>query len=386
MNSAKQLNAVDHLPAQSVSHFSGHSLRLDQILHRFGEMVALQDINLDIQPGEFVSLLGPSGCGKTTLLRIISGFITPTSGKVLIDNQSVAGLTASQRGVGIVFQNYALFPHMTVWDNVAYGLRAKGLARGKVSNKVGEMLELVQLGHLAKRYPSELSGGQQQRVAISRALAVEPKLMLLDEPFSALDKNLRLDMQIEIRRLLSEQGVTAVLVTHDQEEAMSMSDRIAVLSNGEVHQFDSPSQVYDHPATLFVSSFVGTCNHLSSQVVGREPGVYVVEVPGGGQFKVSHEASLAPNTEALFAVRPENLRVETSPGPYRLPGTVEICIPLGSLMTYEVRIVPDTTIKVTQQRLAGNRALQRGEKVYLEPVSPSACVLFPTASSGQSAA
>lgn len=379
MNSVKQLSTVDRPLVQAASQ-AGHNLKLDQIMHRFGEMVALRDINLDIQPGEFVSLLGPSGCGKTTVLRIISGFITQTAGKVLIDNQSVAGLTVSQRGVGIVFQNYALFPHMTVWDNVAYGLRAKGLSRGRVSNKVGEMLELVQLGHLAKRYPSELSGGQQQRVAISRALAVEPKLMLLDEPFSALDKNLRLDMQIEIRRLLSEQGVTAILVTHDQEEAMSMSDRIAVLLDGEIHQFDSPSQIYDHPATLFVSSFVGTCNHLSSQIVGRESGNYVVKLPGGGQVKVAHGVSLAPDTEALFAVRPENLRLEPHPGPYRIPGTVEICIPLGATITYEVSIAPNKAIKVTQQRIAGTRSLQKGEKVYLEPVSPSACALFPAAS------
>lgn len=385
MNSVKHLSAVDRSPVQSVSH-AGYSLSLERIMHRFDELIALKNIDLDIQPGEFVSLLGPSGCGKTTLLRIISGFITPTAGKVLIDGQSVVGLTASQRGVGIVFQNYALFPHMTVWDNVAYGLRAKGLSRGRVSNKVGEMLELVRLSHLAKRYPNELSGGQQQRVAISRALAVEPKLMLLDEPFSALDKNLRLDMQIEIRRLLGEQGVTAILVTHDQEEAMSMSDRIAVLLDGEIHQFDSPSQVYDRPATLFVSSFVGTCNQLPSQVVGKEAGAYVVKVSGGGQLKVAHEASLAPNAEALVAVRPENLRVETRPDLYRLPGTVEICIPLGSLMTYEVRIAPDTAIKVTQQRLAGTRSLQKGEQIYLEPVSPSACVLFPTTASEQPAA
>lgn len=381
MESVEQFTSVTApSPAQATQTSSGHSIALEQIVHRFGEMIALHDINLNIQPGEFVSLLGPSGCGKTTLLRIIAGFLTPSSGQISIDGQSVAGLSASQRGVGIVFQNYALFPHMTVWDNVAYGLRAKRIANGKVANKVGEMLELVQLGHLAKRYPSELSGGQQQRVAIARALAVEPKLLLLDEPFSALDKNLRLDMQIEIRRLLNKQGVTAILVTHDQEEAMSMSDRIAVMSQGTIHQFDAPSQIYDQPATLFVSTFVGTCNLLPSQLIARDASDYLVQVPGGGRLRVAPNTALPSASNCLLAVRPENLRVQTQPGIHRLPSTVEMCLPLGSVMAYEVQLSPDTKIKVTQPRVPGARSLERGEQIYLELVSPHACSLFPAAS------
>jgi putative spermidine/putrescine transport system ATP-binding protein len=376
------MESVEHIgsiaapaPVSTLKH-AGHSLALEQIMHRFGEMVALQDINLEIRPAEFVSLLGPSGCGKTTLLRIISGFLTPSSGTILIDGQSVSTLSPNERGVGIVFQNYALFPHMTVWDNVAYGLRAKRVSRSKVNTKVGEMLELVQLGHLAKRYPSELSGGQQQRVAIARALAVEPKLMLLDEPFSALDKNLRLDMQIEIRRLLSEQGVTAILVTHDQEEAMSMSDRIAVMSQGEIHQFDTPTQIYDQPASLFVSTFVGTCNLLPSKVVGREAGDYWVEVPGGGRLRVASPTSLHPEANLLLAVRPENLRIQTQPGANRLPSTIGMCLPLGSVMVYEVELTPTQKIKATQPRIPGIRPLERGDQVHLELVSPQACSLF----------
>ncbi len=353
---------------------------LEQILHRFGDMTALKDINLNIRPGEFVSLLGPSGCGKTTLLRIIAGFLTPSSGQILIDGQSVTGMSASQRGVGIVFQNYALFPHMTVWDNVAYGLRAKRIAKGKVANKVGEMLDLVQLGPLAKRYPSELSGGQQQRVALARALAVEPKLLLLDEPFSALDKNLRLDMQIEIRRLLNKQGVTAILVTHDQEEAMSMSDRIAVMYQGTIHQFDAPSHLYDQPATLFVSTFVGTCNLLPSKLIAQDASDYLVQVPGGGKLRVSPTSALPADGDCLLAIRPENMRVQTQPGTHRLPSTVEMCMPLGSVMAYEVQIAPGTRIKVTQPRVPGARELEQGEQIYLELVSPQACSLFPAAS------
>lgn len=379
MESVEQIELTASRPsAKMLPDREGHTLTLEQIVHRFADMIALKDINLNIRPSEFVSLLGPSGCGKTTLLRIISGFLKPSSGQIRIDGQPVVGLSPNQRGVGIVFQNYALFPHMTVWDNVAYGLRAKRVANAKVNPKVGEMLELVQLSHLAKRYPSELSGGQQQRVAIARALAVGPKLMLLDEPFSALDKNLRLDMQIEIRRLLREQGVTAILVTHDQEEAMSMSDRIAVMSQGEIHQFDTPSQIYDQPGTLFVSKFVGTCNLLPAKIIGRDGTDCLVQVAGGGRLLIT--ASGNGSDDLLLGIRPENLRIQTQPGTHRLTGTVEISVPLGAVIVYEVRIAPDTKIKVTQPRIPGAAPLEPGDSVYLELISPQACSLFPPTS------
>ncbi len=358
----------------------GHSLSLTQVMHQFGSFVALKDINLAIKPGEFISLLGPSGCGKTTLLRIISGFIDPTAGSVLIDGQSVRGMSPSQRGTGIVFQNYALFPHMTVWDNVAYGLRAgRKLVKRQIATRVGEMLEMVQLGHLAKRVPSELSGGQQQRVAIARALAVEPRIMLLDEPFSALDKSLRLDMQIEIRRLLGERGITAILVTHDQEEAMSMSDRIAVLSGGEIHQFDSPSNLYDRPATHFVSSFVGTCNHLPAQVLGRSEAGYVVRVTGGGELHVTHDQPLVPQSDVTLAIRPENLRIQPQASRYSLTGTVAMCLPLGSFTTYDVTLTDQVHLKLTQPRTIGTQPLEPGDQVHLDLVAPHACSLFAAA-------
>ncbi|MBW4465166.1 MAG: ABC transporter ATP-binding protein [Pegethrix bostrychoides GSE-TBD4-15B] len=375
MESVERIESLASRPEVQVLANPGHSLVLEQVIHRFGEMVALKDINLEIRPGEFISLLGPSGCGKTTLLRIIAGFLKPSAGQISIDGQPVVNLSPNQRGVGIVFQNYALFPHMSVWDNVAYGLRAKRLSNVNVNTKVGEMLDLVQLGHLAKRYPSELSGGQQQRVAIARALAVGPKLMLLDEPFSALDKNLRLDMQIEIRRLLSAQGVTAVLVTHDQEEAMSMSDRIAVMSQGEIHQFDSPTQIYDQPKTRFVTTFVGTCNLLPAQIVGRDGADVLVQVAGGRLLVQS--ASLPSEQDLLLAIRPEHLRIQLQPGAHRLSGTVELCLPLGSFMVYEVRIDAATKLKVTQPRSPGVSPLEAGTEIYLELVSPQACSLFP---------
>ena len=378
MQSVQTTPSPAHLAATAtLADATGHSLTLSQVMHQFGSFMALRDINLEIQPGEFVSLLGPSGCGKTTLLRIISGFLDPTAGNVLIDGKSVTGLSPSERGTGIVFQNYALFPHMTVWDNVAYGLRAgRKMSRGQVANRVGDMLDMVQLSHLAKRVPSELSGGQQQRVAIARALAVEPRIMLLDEPLSALDKGLRLDMQIEIRRILSARGITAIMVTHDQEEAMSMSDRIAVLSGGEIHQFDSPSNLYDRPATQFVSSFVGTCNHLPGEVLGRVDKGYLVKVPGG-ELEVASDHALTPQNQITVAIRPENLRVQSQSHRHTLAGTVAMCLPLGAMMTYDVALGSDLHIKLTQPRTLGTQPLVPGDQIHLDLVSSDACSVFP---------
>src|SRR5437762_30424 len=243
----------------------GHRLQLDNITQRFGDFVAVENIDLDVSGGEMVALLGPSGCGKSTLLRIVSGFIRQTQGRVLFDGQAVDHLSPSRRGVGIVFQNYALFPHMTVAENVAYGLQAHRWPREKIAPRVAEMLALVHMSEFAARKPRQLSGGQQQRVALARCLAIDPKVLLLDEPFGALDKNLRLDMQIEVKRLVRESGVTTILVTHDQEEALSMADRIAVMSRGVIEQVSTPTEIYDAPKTLFVNEFVGTTNVFSGE-------------------------------------------------------------------------------------------------------------------------
>ena len=251
----------------------GHQLRLDGITQHFNEFVAVSDINLDVAGGELVALLGPSGCGKSTLLRIISGFIRQTEGRVLFDGQPVDHLPPSQRGVGIVFQNYALFPHMTVAENVAYGLQARKWPREKIAPRVAEMLELVHMSEFAQRKPRQLSGGQQQRIALARCLAIDPKVLLLDEPFGALDKNLRLDMQIEVKRLQRESGMTTILVTHDQEEALSMADRIAVMSRGRIEQVSPPTEIYDEPKTLFVNEFVGTTNVFAGEFVSKGCGL-----------------------------------------------------------------------------------------------------------------
>src|SRR5947207_9151563 len=246
---------------------TGQTLIIDAVTQRYGSFRAVDNITLDIKAGELVALLGPSGCGKTTLLRIIAGFIVQSEGHIIVGESMIDDLPPNRREVGIVFQNYALFPHMTIAENIAYGLAARGVGGREQQARVKDMLALIQLDHIADRYPKQLSGGQQQRVALAPALAVKPNILLLDEPFGALDKNLRLDMQIEIKRIQRLAGTTTILVTHDQEEALSMADRVAVLNQGRLEQYAPPTEVYDNPNSLFVNTFVGTANVLSGKLV-----------------------------------------------------------------------------------------------------------------------
>ncbi|MBI4367648.1 MAG: ABC transporter ATP-binding protein, partial [Deltaproteobacteria bacterium] len=291
----------------------GHELRLEGITQNFGDFVAVHDINLDVAGGELVALLGPSGCGKSTLLRIISGFIRQTEGRVLFDGQPVEHLSPSQRGVGIVFQNYALFPHMSVAENVAYGLQARKWPRNKIAPRVDEMLALVHMTEFAQRKPRQLSGGQQQRIALARCLAIDPKLLLLDEPFGALDKNLRLDMQIEVKRLQRESGVTTILVTHDQEEALSMADRIAVMSRGNIEQVSTPTEIYDKPLTLFVNKFVGTTNVFAGEFANTSGGPRVM-LANGVNLNIPPFSLFSNGSKVAVSIRPEQLRIVSADG------------------------------------------------------------------------
>ncbi|MBI2155705.1 MAG: ABC transporter ATP-binding protein [Candidatus Rokubacteria bacterium] len=352
----------------------GHTLTLDGVTHRFGPVVAVRDVTLEIKAGELVCLLGPSGCGKTTLLRVIGGFLRQSAGCVLIDGAPVDPLPPNHRRVGIVFQNYALFPHMTVAENVAYGLEARGMPRGRIREQVAAMLGLVRMEAFAERYPRELSGGQQQRVALARALAVEPQILLLDEPFGALDKNLRIDMQIEVKRLQREAGITSILVTHDQEEALSIADRIAVLHRGAVAQFASPTEVYDRPATLFVNTFVGAANLLRGRVAD---GGAAVALDCGAVLPCPVGPELAPGAGVVVTVRPERLGFAAGPARDRLAATVRAVLPLGSLTIHEVELGDGSAIKVMAVRQAGEPALRPGDRVHCEVVSPDACAVFP---------
>ena len=354
----------------------GHSLCLETITHRFGSTVAVRDVALDVGAGELVALLGPSGCGKSTLLRIIAGFIRQSEGRVRYDGEAVDHLPPNRRGAGIVFQNYALFPHMTAAQNVAYGLEARGDARARVRARVAEMLTLVQMSELAERYPGQLSGGQQQRIALARALAVEPKILLLDEPFGALDKNLRLDMQVEVKRLQRRYGVTTIMVTHDQEEALGMADRIAVLNRGAVEQFANPVEIYDRPATLFVNQFVGTTNLLPGTVEYVDGSACKVGF-AGGESLVCRANGFRAGAHVVLSIRPERLRLVATPGPGRLRAKVGLIMPLGPTLVYDLTLASGIPVRAAAPRPELAAVPASGSEVFLEPTAIDACLLYP---------
>ena len=357
---------------------AGQSLTLDDIVHRYsGGAIAVDHVTLEIGAGELVALLGPSGCGKTTLLRIIAGFIAQSSGKVVVGGKRIDELPPNRRNIGIVFQNYALFPHMTVAENVGYGLAARGTDKAAAAKRTAELLALVQLGHLAERLTKQLSGGQQQRVALARALAIEPRVLLLDEPFSALDKSLRLDMQIEIKRIQRAAGTTAIIVTHDQEEALGMADRVAVLSQGRLEQFAPPSEVYDTPATYFVNQFVGTANVFPGKLeaVDNANASARVRLFDGSALETRAPVdALAVGSNVIACVRPENLRLGGQGD--GVAATVELGMPLGATIVHEIRTAGGARMKLAEPREPGTTARPSGAAVWVKPVSPASVTVF----------
>jgi putative spermidine/putrescine transport system ATP-binding protein len=354
---------------------AGQSLTLEDIVHRYGGATAVDHVTLQINAGELVALLGPSGCGKTTLLRIIAGFIAQTSGQVIVGGKRIDELPANRRNIGIVFQNYALFPHMTVAENVGYGLAARGTDSAAAKKRTAEMLELVKLGHLADRLTKQLSGGQQQRVALARALAIEPRVLLLDEPFSALDKSLRLDMQIEIKRIQRAAGTTAIIVTHDQEEALGMADRVAVLSHGRLEQFAAPSEVYDTPATYFVNQFVGTANVFPGTLEALEGATAHVRLPDGTLLLArAPTPSLALGASVVACVRPENMRLAAEGE--GVPATVELGLPLGATIIHEIRTAGGARMKLAEPRGPGTQPRSNGAAVWVKPLSSASVTVF----------
>ncbi len=287
---------------------------LENVHKRFGSFAALQDVSLDVRRGEFFSLLGPSGCGKTTLLRLVAGFEEPTSGRVLLDGEDTRGVPPNRRAVNTVFQHYALFPHLDVFANVAFGPRARHLGEPEVRRRVGEMLKVVRLGDLASRRPDQLSGGQRQRVALARALVNAPSALLLDEPLSALDPELRQAMQLELARIQRETGIAFVLVTHDQAEALALSDRLAILRRGRIEQVGTPQQIYRRPDSVFVAGFVGAANLLPVRVLERSGETADIELPDGRKTGVPcGPGRLVADTAAVLLVRPELVRLSASP-------------------------------------------------------------------------
>ena len=290
----------------------------------------LENLNLKVKSGELVSLLGPSGCGKTTTLRVVAGFIEPTAGKFLLGDEDYTNIPVHNRNFGLVFQSYALFPHLTVEENVAFGLNMKKMPKDEIKVKVDEILKIVDMSHLAKRYPKELSGGQRQRVAIARALIIEPSLLLLDEPLSNLDAKLRLKMRVEIRKLQQKLGITTLFVTHDQEECFSISDRVAVLNKGVIEQFDTPENIYSNPATEFVARFVGFENFIDLTKVSED--TYKSE--SGIELKVNRGKD---KNEAMGTIRPDDIKIVNEALENTVEGTIEIRTFLGKAYQYDVK-------------------------------------------------
>jgi spermidine/putrescine transport system ATP-binding protein len=298
-------------PAEAHTAHPDSVVVLDQVVKRFGSVVAVDRLTLEIQRGEFFSMLGPSGCGKTTTLRLIGGFEMPSEGVVRLDGQDVTDLPAYKRNVNTVFQSYGLFPHLSVYDNVAFGLRRKRVPAKEVERRVVEALELVSLAGYGKRRRSQLSGGQQQRVALARALVNRPQVLLLDEPLGALDLKLRKQMQLELKRIQKEVGITFVFVTHDQEEAMTISDRIAVMNNGKIEQLGRPEDVYERPSTVFVAEFLGASNLLEGTYRGTDGGWGQVDLANGARIRIPVERDRREGEPVRVGVRPEKIQVFT---------------------------------------------------------------------------
>ena len=354
----------------------GVSLSLSEIGHSYGSFQVLHDFSLDVDAGEIVSLLGPSGCGKSTVLRIVAGFVRQQMGSISVDGKCIDRLPANRRHIGMVFQNYALFPHLTVRENVAYGLQAQRQERRSIRRRVDEVLQLVKLADYADRLPRELSGGQQQRVATARALAVQPRVLLLDEPFGALDKNLRLDMQIEFLRIQRQFGITSVMVTHDQEEALSISNRVVVINQGRIEQVGTPAEVYDEPASLFVNQFVGTTNVLSGKIVDSSSGGTRIEIPACGQVVVDRRFKFSAGAKVFVTGRPEHVSVSDTPNTGALSGTVDAVLPVGPMLMYEILLTNGERVKVNESRRGEIQPYPRGQKVYVSfPVDQ--CQVFP---------
>ena len=351
---------------------------LTSVTKQFGDTVAVDDVSLQIEAGEFFSLLGPSGCGKTTTLRVIGGFVYPTTGEVRINGEIMAETPPYRRPVNTVFQNYALFPHKTVAQNIAFGLQMKKIAKSEILDAVERSLDLIQLPGYGARKPNELSGGERQRVALARALINEPTILLLDEPLSALDLKLRKQMQLELKALQRKVGITFVYVTHDQGEALALSDRIAVMNDGRILQVGTPSEIYDSPRSRFVADFIGTSNFLEGMLISESEIVLTTEPP----LKIAStpNSDLSLNTPVTVAIRPERFELKTTPlsdVPNFLPGVIQDESYLGTTLQYTVQTDYPTPLIAHQQNTGAKdtHRFKRDDTVYLQWRPENAIVL-----------
>lgn len=353
-------------------------LQIKRIVKQYGDVFAVDDVSLNIEKGEIFALLGSSGCGKSTLLRMLAGFEQPTAGQILLEGQDIVGLAPYERPINMMFQSYALFPHLSVWDNVAFGLRRDHLPKAEIEERVARMLDLVQLKAYAKRHPHQLSGGQQQRVALARSLAKRPRLLLLDEPLGALDKKLRESTQLELVGIIEQVGVTCVMVTHDQEEAMTVATRIGVMSEGRILQVGRPADIYETPNCRFVADFIGSVNIFRGTIEIDEPDHVVIASPQCRHY-VSHGITGNLGMAVDVAVRPEKMTIQVTPprdeerespaqvGFNVVQGVIEDLAYLGSLTTYHVKLEDASIVKVTHTNSARHdqTTLTWGSRAYV---------------------
>jgi len=341
---------------------SSPAVELRAVTLAYGAFTAVKDVSLIVDKGKFVTLLGPSGCGKTTILRALAGLVTPTSGEIHIAGRRVNDVPIHKRNIGLVFQNYALFPHKTIYDNVAFGLKYRGTAKGEIARKVKRALDIVRLPGVEKKVPSELSGGQQQRIALARAIVIEPDVLLLDEPLSALDANLREEMRTEIKTIQREVGITTIFVTHDQEEALAMSDRIVVMNHGVVEQEGTPEDVYNAPASRFVAGFLGQSNLLEGKVKSAAKGKTIIALDAGGAITVASAGGVKPGDKVTIVVRAQKIIVGGGAAANVLKGRVLATAYLGGTASY---VVEAGKFKLNVINPIAGRVFREGEAVNL---------------------
>jgi putrescine transport system ATP-binding protein len=356
-------------------------IQFRNVTKRFGDFTAIDNLTLDIHEREFFSLLGPSGCGKTTMMRMLAGFETPTEGTILLDGQDIAPVPPNRRAVNMMFQSYALFPHLSVWENIAFGLKREGKDKDKIAARVEEMLRLVQLGKFAQRKPHQISGGQRQRVALARSLAKAPKLLLLDEPLGALDKKLREETQFELMDIQEKTGTTFVIVTHDQEEAMTVSSRVAVMDHGKIVQVDTPDRIYEEPNSVYVADFLGDVNIIRGKATRADADhVHIHFAEGQAPLWAATKRELAEGTEVALAIRPEKVTISLDKPTDRnnaIKGKVHDIAYLGNISTYHVALANGQIIKAqtANTRRVARRTFTWEDEVWLSFTDTAGAVL-----------
>ena len=369
-------NQGSHMP-EIPSAAERKRLSVHGLTHTYGGQNAVSDISFEIEAGEIVALLGPSGCGKSTVLRAIAGLIQPKAGKIVLGEQDLANVSARSRGIGMVFQNYALFPHLTVAENIAYPLACQQVPRAERRQRVEEMLSLVRLKDFGKRLPRELSGGQQQRVAVARAIAGRPSLLLLDEPFGALDRALRFDLQVELLHLQKTLGITTLIVTHDQEEAQSLANRLVLMNKGNVEQIDTPMTVYDRPKTLFVNTFIGQANLLNGTVLRLDAdGSTLIGLADDRTLLLPRRLNFTLGSKVTITFRPEEVRLSTQPSETALPVRMTVSVPLGPSLVHDLVLGDGTGLRASEVRGPSTYIPEPGSQLFAE-IDTARCHAFP---------